>query len=97
MILIFCFLYLMILHYIFAVLARFDNTTGSLFGIAFLLSVKNFGWTLLMITCSLCIAVISIFIFWGLLAVGVGLAALIDGWILGFIFDKYIEEAHLGD
>ena len=93
----FSYLFLMVLHYIFAVLARFDDTTGRLFGIAFFLSVKNFGWTMLMITISLCIAVISIFVFWGLLAVGVGLAALLDGWMFGFIFDKYIKDAHIGE
>lgn len=95
--LIFTYVYLMVLHYIFAVLARFDNSVKNLFALAFLLAVKNFGWTLLMITITVCIAAVGVFVFAGLLVAGVGLAALLDSWILRPVFERYIEENHLGE
>ena len=92
---VFSYVFLMIFHYIFAVLARFDNSVKNLFILAFLLSMKNFGWTLLLITITACIAAISVFVFAGLLMGAVGLAALLDAWILNPVFEKYIEEHQL--
>ena len=90
--LVFAYVFLMVSHYIFAVLARFDNSVKHLFALAFLLAVKNFGWTLLMITITVCVAAVSVFVFAGLLVGAVGLAALLDAWILHPIFAHYIEE-----
>lgn len=92
---IFTYVYLMVLHYIFAVLARFDNSVKNLFALSFLLSMKNFGWTLLMITITVCILAVGVFVFAGLLLAGAGLAALQDSWMFGHIFDQYIQENHL--
>lgn len=92
---IFTYVYLMVLHYIFAVLARFDNSVKNLFALSFLLSMKNFGWTLLMITITVCILAVGVFVFAGLLLAGAGLAALLDSWMFGHIFDQYIQENHL--
>ena len=92
---IFTYVYLMVAHYIFAVLARFDNSVKNLFALAFLLAMKNFGWTLLMITVTFCILAIGIFVFAGLLIAGAGAAALIDSWMFGHIFDQYIAQHHL--
>lgn len=90
--LVFTYVFLMVLHYIFAVLARFDNTVRNLFALSFLISVKNFGWTLLMITVTVCILAVGIFAFAPLLAAGAGIIALADAWILNHIFDAYIAE-----
>lgn len=90
--LVFTYVFLMVLHYIFAVLARFDNTVRNLFALSFLMSVKNFGWTLLMITVTVCILAVGIFAFAPLLAAGAGIIALADAWILNHIFDAYIAE-----
>lgn len=92
---VFTYVYLMVAHYIFAVLARFDNSVKNLFALAFLLAMKNFGWTLLIITITVCVLAIGIFVFAGLLIAGAGLIALVDSWILGHIFDQYIVENHL--
>ena len=92
---IFTYVYLMVAHYIFAVLARFDNSVKNLFALAFLLAMKNFGWTLLMITVTVCILAIGIFVFAGLLIAGAGAAALIDSWMFGHISDQYIAEHRL--
>lgn len=95
--LVFTYVFLMVLHYIFAVLARFDNSVKNLFALSFLFAVRNFGWTLMMITVTVCVAVIGVFVFAGLLLAGVGLAALVDAWILNHIFDQYIRDNHLGE
>lgn len=92
---VFTYVYLMVAHYIFAVLARFDNSVKNLFALAFLLAMKNFGWTLLIITITVCVLAIGIFVFAELLIAGAGLIALVDSWILGHIFDQYIAENHL--
>lgn len=94
---IFTYVFLMVFHYIFAVLARFDDSVKHLFGLSFLLSMKNFGWTLLLITITVCIAVTGVFVFAGILAAGAGLAALVDSWILDHIFEQYIQEHHLAE
>lgn len=86
---------LMILHYEFAVIARFENSIKNLTAIAFMLSVKNFGWTFLMVTITVCILVIGIFVFAPLLMAGAGAAALVDAWMLNHIFEQFIEEKQL--
>ena len=93
--LVFTYVFLMVFHYIFAVLARFENSVKNLLILAFLMSMKNFGWTLLMITITACIAAVSVFVFAGLLIGAVGLAALLDAWILNPVFEKYIKEQRL--
>lgn len=95
--LIFAYVFLMVFHYIFAVLARFDNSVKNLFALSFLFAVKNFGWTLLMITVTVCILAIGVFVFAGLLLAGAGMAALVDSWILNQIFMQYIKDNHLGE
>lgn len=81
--------YLMLLTYIFPLLSRLDNTTPRLMMMAFVLSIKNLGWTLLMLTTTACIVALAIFAFWPLLIVSVGAIAYIHSLILTFLFKKY--------
>lgn len=92
---VFTYVFLMIVHYVFAVLARFANTTKNLLILSFLFAMKNFGWTFFMITCTVCIFVIGIFIMAPVLAFSVGALALVDAWVVNEIFGKYIEENQL--
>ena len=94
--LIFGYVYLMILHYIFPVLARFDDSLKNLAAMSFVLSVKNFGWTLLMITVTICVVVVGVFGFAPLLAGSAGIIALLHAWILKPVFGQYIKALHLG-
>lgn len=89
------YVYLMLLDYIFAVIARFKNTTITLFSIAFVLSFKNFGWTLLMNTATICIILLAIFGFAPLFVISAGAIACINSLILGRIFDKFITDNNL--
>lgn len=89
------YVFLMVVHYIFPVLARFDNSIKNLLIVAFVLAMKNFGWTLFMIVATLCVFAIGIFVFAPLLVGSIGLLAFLDAWILNHVFDKYIEENQL--
>ncbi len=85
----------MILHYIFPVLARFDDSTKNLLAIAFVMALQNISWTFFMVVASVCVFVVGIFVFAPLLVCSIGLLAFLDAWILNHFFDKYIEEKGL--
>ena len=93
--LIFGFVFLMVAKFIFPVIARFSNSLPNLFVMAFVMAFKNFGWTLLMITISVSLIVVSVFVFWPLLFLVVGAIALFDSWIINHIFEKHIEEHNI--
>ena len=93
--LILVYVFLMVFKYIFPVIARFSNSISNLFVIAFILSVKNFGWTLLMVVLTVSIALVSVFVFWPLIFFSVGIMALVDSWILNHVFENYIAENKL--
>ena len=85
----------MVLHYIFPVLAKFDNSTKNLLIMAFVMALENINWTVFMVVATICVFVIGIFVFAPLLVGSIGLLAFIDAWILNHFFDKYIEENQL--
>ena len=82
-------LYIIVSTYIFPLLARCEVTVKQLFNMAFVMSLKNFGWTLFMIVCSVCILAMGIFVAVPLLAIGVGLVAYIHGKVLQIVFEPY--------
>lgn len=86
---------MMVVHYIFPVLARFDDSTKNLLAIAFVMALQNLNWTVFMVVATICVFVIGIFVFAPLLVCSIGLLALVDAWILNHFFDKYIEEKGL--
>jgi len=85
----------MVMHYIFSVLAKFDNSTKNLLIMAFVMALKNVNWTVFMVVATICVFVIGVFVFAPLLVGSIGLLSLIDAWILNHFFDKYIEENQL--
>lgn len=89
------YLFLAILHYIFAVLARFSNSIKNLLILSFLLAMRNFGWTFFMVTASVCVFAVCIFYCAPLLIFSVGALALLDAWVLNPIFEQYIETNQL--
>lgn len=80
---------LMVFTYLFPLMARCEADLKKLFMMAFVMSVRNFGWTLLMIVAAVCILAIGLFVAAPLLMVGAGLAAYIDSLILNQIFAQY--------
>ncbi|MBQ6551621.1 MAG: DUF624 domain-containing protein [Lachnospiraceae bacterium] len=86
-------IYLFILQYVFALLARFENTVKRTIQNAFLFSIRYIGWTILMII----ILIVPVFIFFWftfipLLIPGYALVVFLDCYILNHIFKPYVSE-----
>lgn len=89
----FLILYVFVFHYIFAVFARFDNTTKVLFQNAFFLSIRNIGWTLLMILVTAAfLGVLLLLGFVPILLFGFPLCVYIDAYMLNHIFEPFIKQ-----
>lgn len=82
-------LYLIVSTYIFPLLARCEVTMKQLFNMAFVMSIKNFGWTLFMIVCSGCMLAMGLFIAAPLLIVGAGIVVYVHGIVLKIVFEPY--------
>ena len=82
-------LFLIVSIYIFPLLARCEVTVKQLINMAFVMSLKNFGWTLFMIVCAVCMLAMGIFIAAPLLIIGAGLVAYIHGKVLKIVFEPY--------
>jgi len=82
-------LYIIVSIYIFPLLARCEVTVKQLIKMAFVMSLKNFKWTLFMIVCSVCMLATGIFIAAPLLIIGVGLVAYIHAKVLQIVFEPY--------
>ena len=82
-------LYIIVLIYIFPLLARCEVTVKQLIKMAFVMSLKNFKWTLFMIVCSACMLAMGIFVAAPLLIIGVGLIAYIHAKVLQIVFEPY--------
>ena len=81
--------YGMILLYVFPILARCEVTIRRLFLMAFVMSVKNFGWTLLIATTAVCIVALGLFVCAPLLILSAGAIGYIHGKIFNLIFRQY--------
>lgn len=82
-------LYIMVLTYAFPLLARCRTSVKQIFLMAFVMSVKNFGWTLLMVTTTVCVLAIGLFVCSPVLILSAGLCAYIHGKILYSVFKQY--------
>lgn len=86
-------IYLLIVHYVFAVLSRFENTVSGTIIFAFVLSVKKIGWSLLMIFIFISVVAFSLFVFLPTIFFIHGICAFIDSYILNHVFKPYVEQA----
>ena len=82
-------LYLLVLTYLFPLLARCEVSVKQLLDMAFIISIRNFGWSLFMVVCSGCMLAIGIFVAAPLLVVSAGLVAYIHGKVLKIVFEPY--------
>ncbi len=80
--------FLMTAAYLFPVMAWLDAGISRYFKAAFYLSVRYFGWTLLILVTGLCLLVLGVFVFWGLLLIVVGLTAYLQSLIFHQIFQR---------
>lgn len=86
-------IYLMVLQYVFALLARFDNTVKRTIQNAFFFSIRYIGWTLLMILILAAFLFVVIwYVFIPLLIPGYALIVFLDCYILNHIFKPFVKE-----
>ena len=89
-----CVLYLFTLQYAFPLLAKFDNTVGSLIKSAFFMSIRHVGWSIVMIfilAAELFVGFYLVFI--PILIPGYGLVVYLDCYILNHVLKPYIKAA----
>ena len=85
-------LYLMTAVYVFPILARCEVTLKRLFFMAFVIAIKNFGWTLLMLTIIGCLAALGLFVSAPILLLAPGIGVYLHSKILYIIFKQYHLE-----
>lgn len=86
-------LYLMVLQYVFAVLSKFENSIKNIFRFSFILSVKKFGWTLLMILVFAATIAVGLMVFSPVLVFAPGIIIITDCVIVSHLFKPYIDQA----
>lgn len=83
-------LYLFVITMLFPLIARLDTGIREMFTMGFMVSIKNFSWTMLMVITTLCFLALGIFVFWPVLIITPGAVAYIHSKILvHIIFPKY--------
>ncbi len=81
--------YAMTVLYLFPLMARCQTDLKHLLAMAFVMAVKNFGWTLFMLVITVCLFVIGIFVMAPLLAIAVGGVVYIHSKILNMLWKEY--------
>ncbi len=85
--------FLMTAAYLFPVMAWLDAGISRYFKVAFYLSLRYFGWTLLILVTGICLFVVGVFVFWPLLLVAVGLTAYLQSLVFHQIFNREQQAA----
>ncbi|MBT9779882.1 DUF624 domain-containing protein [Clostridium sp. MCC353] len=82
-------IYLFMNIYVFALLARFDNTIRGTLKNAFLMSIRHLPSSISMIASNIILTAIGFLAFPPILLLGLPLMAFINSWFLVKIFDRY--------
>ena len=88
--------YMFILQYVFAILANFHTTITKAVQSAFFLSIKNVGWTLIMIAIMalpFVLLIINFFNFLPVMLLGVGCVVYLDSYFLNRILKPWFDQA----
>ena len=88
--------YMFILQYVFAILANFHTTITKAIQSAFFLSIKNVGWTLIMIAIMalpFVLLIINFFNFLPVMLLGVGCVVYLDSYFLNRILKPWFDQA----
>lgn len=92
MTIVFSVIYVFILQYAFALMARFENTILQTLKNAFFMSIKNLGWTVLMLVVLVLPYIVIYYTnFIPLFSIAYGLVVFVDSYILNKIFEPYIK------
>lgn len=79
-------IFLMTTVYLFPLMARCKATLPQLCGMAFVMSMKNFGWTLLMLVGAACMWAVGLFVMAPLLVFAIGGTAYLHAKILNMLW-----------
>jgi len=86
---------LAVYSYAFPILARFENTTGDTFRMAFILLLQNPGWTVVLII----LQIVTLFLVWFLVYIPLlflmGITGYIQAVIFNHIFDRLIDQGKI--
>ena len=83
-------IYLFVLAMVFPLAARLDVGMKKLLFLSFMVSMKHFSWTMLMLVCTVCVIAIGLFVFWPVLLFGAGAIAYLNAHILvHMVFPQY--------
>jgi len=87
-------IYLFMLQYVYPLMARFENTIGQTLRNALYFSIKNLGWTVMMIVILITPYLVIYYTnFIPLFSIAYGLVVFADSYILNKIFDPYVKAA----
>jgi uncharacterized membrane protein YesL len=86
------FVFLLALQYIFPVLAQFNNSIKNVILMAFVMSIKNFGWSILLLLITISIIALSFSAIKILFIFAAGLITFLHSEILVRIFNGYIRQ-----
>lgn len=90
-------LYLMLLQYVFAVLAKFENTVRNILKFSFILSIRKIGWTILMIAILIGVLAAGLLLFIPILFFAPAIIMISDCAILSRILKPLIEQSLAAD
>ena len=91
--LMFLWAYMMLIHYVFAVQAQFENTIKNTIVFALALAIRKLGWTVIMLCVTVLILIGGCMVFLPLLVLAPGLIPFFNSYILNRCFKPYLEEA----
>lgn len=77
--------------YIFPLISKFENTTKNMFKFSFIMSIKHFGWTILMVVLAV-VMILSATRVPPILVFIPGILAFFNSYIFNHIFDIYIKK-----
>ncbi len=77
--------------YIFPLISKFENTTKNMFKFSFIMSIKHFGWTILMVVLAI-VMILSATRVPPILVFIPGILAFFNSYIFNHIFDIYIKK-----
>ncbi len=81
--------YLLAVTYFFPMLAKCDTDLKHLAVMAFVMALKNIGWTIFMLVITAAILAIGLFVMAPVLVIGIGFAAYLNSKIFQMIFKEY--------
>ncbi len=92
LVLVACVFYILTMQFVFPVLSKFDNTTFNIIKFALLISIRNIGWTLLMVAIFVGVIAAGAFIL-PVLILAPGIIVGLDSFIIRHVFKPYIATA----